>query len=246
MSNNLEPNLKNEVWKFRRKKKSRMFNSIIYRITRYLPIRRSTKFMLFSEMSWFFKRISFENANFGRDDDYIPWIAKKNFFLNMLKSHYKVVDIGCGEGHFSRMIAPNVHSVIGVDYDEKLIELAKSLTDVKNISFINNDVFLWFSKSSEKLDVGLCSHVVEHLDDPSDFLRKSKKLFKLIFFEVPDSDQSEHSYLRVLNGLDPIYSDDDHIWEFKRVDILKIFENLELEIIEHEYIHGVMRFWLKS
>tara|TARA_B110000483_G_scaffold111405_1_gene135491 strand:- start:319 stop:666 length:348 start_codon:yes stop_codon:yes gene_type:complete len=102
------------------------------------------------------------------------------------------------------------------------------------------------AESSLQCDVAICSHIVEHLDEPIDFLKRCKEHFKLIFFEVPDSDQEEHTFLRELNGLDPLYSDDDHIWEFKRSDVHQIFKDLQLEILEQEYINGAMRFWLKS
>lgn len=39
-----------------------------------------------------------------------------------------VLDVGCGEGRTSRRIARTAASVVGIDPDEELVELARGLT----------------------------------------------------------------------------------------------------------------------
>ena len=153
--------------------------------------------------------------------------------------------MGCGTAEYSRIAAPHVSSVIAVDYDKNILEVAKTLTNDKNVSFLSDEVFSWLSKTDDDYDVVLCAHIIEHLDDPVMFLSDCKNFFKSIYIEVPDNDQDEHSFIREIHGLDPIYNDADHIWEFKRNDLHKIFSDLDFQIIEEQYIHGVMRFWLR-
>ena len=234
------------IWKFSRKKKKSLLNSILYRIFVRLPFDNSRKFKFFSEMSWLFRRMAFEQAHLDKPDiDYTPYKVRDNFITAYLESDNNVVDLGCGTAEYSRIAAPHVSSVIAVDYDKNILEVAKTLTNDKNVSFLSDEVFSWLSKTDDDYDVVLCAHIIEHLDDPVMFLSDCKKFFKSIYIEVPDNDQDEHSFIREIHGLDPIYNDADHIWEFKRNDLHKIFSDLDFQIIEEQYIHGVMRFWLR-
>lgn len=65
----------------------------------------------------------------------------------------RVLDIGCGNGHTTRLISPHVKEIVGIDYSPEMIKRAdKELkkTKEKNISFFVGDVL-----SLEKSDFGL-------------------------------------------------------------------------------------------
>ena len=99
--------------------------------------------------------------------------------LVSLGLHGRLVDIGCGEGdllldlhrHF-----PNVE-LLGVDISQEGIERAKAL--VPDARFLRADLL---SPSPEFLEYarfasfGVCSEVLEHLDDPASFLRRARTL----------------------------------------------------------------------
>lgn len=233
------------IWHFPRKKKKNIFLSIIYRVFTALPFSKKTKFLLFSNLSWIFKRMANESSEVGKLKNYVIYDLRDKFIKHRLSKNDNLIDLGCGSGVISRLVAPHVKSVIAVDYDKDVLEIAKNLINEKNITYVNKDIFKWLSNSSEKYEIAICSHVIEHLDDPRDFLNSCKFFFKYIFIEVPDNDQDEQSFLRVANGLEPLFNDADHIWEFKRKDLASLFNDLNFEVIDEQKIHGVMRFWLK-
>ena len=75
------------IWKFSRKKKKSLLNSILYRIFVRLPFDNSRKFKFFSEMSWLFRRMAFEQAHLDKPDiDYTPYKVRDNLKKNNIIS----------------------------------------------------------------------------------------------------------------------------------------------------------------
>ncbi len=233
------------IWRFPRKKKTNIFLSFIYRIFLIIPLSKKTKFSLFSNLSWLFKRMAYEFCEQDKLKKYIPYEVRNKFIIDKLSKDINLIDFGCGTGNDSRLVAPYVNSVIAVDLDDEVLKVAKNMANEKNITYVNKEIFEWLSNSNEKYEIAICSHVIEHLDDPSDFLNSCKSFFKYIFIEVPDNDQDELSFLRVSSGLKPLFNDEDHIWEFKRKDLASLFDDLNFKVIEEQKIYGLMRFWLK-
>jgi SAM-dependent methyltransferase len=233
------------IWKFPRKKKKNILLSIIYKLCLYLPFNKKFKFLFFSNLSWIFRRLAFEFSMLEKADEYVPYKVRYKFIKDKLSKNTNLVDLGCAYGVDSRFLAAHVNSVIAVDHDKKAIEVAKNLNNQKNITYVNEDVFQWLEKSKKNYEIIFCSHILEHLDDPIHFLQSCKLFFKYIYIEVPDNDQDEHSFLRILNGFQPLFNDTDHIWEFKRKDLESLFNDLNLKIIDEQKIYGSMRFWLK-
>ena len=62
----------------------------------------------------------------------------------------KVVDLGCGSGSLTRLIAKNAIFVIGIDMSEKNIELAKRKSSAfSNINYVNIDIENFISTVEE-------------------------------------------------------------------------------------------------
>lgn len=85
-----------------------------------------------------------------RDEMVIPETPDVNSalkeFVKLLSPHAKVLDVGCGAGRDSRVLAKNGLEVAGIDFSEKMIEAAKKknskveyrLMDMEEISFPKN------------------------------------------------------------------------------------------------------------
>jgi len=74
-----------------------------------------------------------------------------------------VLEIGCGEGVLSGMIADaGATRVLGVDFTEIAIDAAKVKTSHQNLDFRHCD----FRDIDEKFDVIVMEGVLEHMDDP--------------------------------------------------------------------------------
>jgi 2-polyprenyl-3-methyl-5-hydroxy-6-metoxy-1,4-benzoquinol methylase len=99
-----------------------------------------------------------------------------------------IVDVGCGDGRFTSELSqlfPNKR-VVGIDYSEKAINLAKAMNPI--IPFFTIDITK--EKHPEKFDVVVLMEVLEHipLDEVNDFIKSiSDLLFDegLLFITVP-------------------------------------------------------------
>jgi 2-polyprenyl-3-methyl-5-hydroxy-6-metoxy-1,4-benzoquinol methylase len=80
-----------------------------------------------------------------------------------------VLDIGCGNGVFLTIpLAEQFENITfcGIDSDEPTIALAKKHNQLKNLAYYTNDEFL----SHNKYDIIIASEVIEHVEEPHQFL----------------------------------------------------------------------------
>lgn len=233
-------------WRFIRRKPKNIVTSLAYRIGKLLPMTQKGKFKLFSDLAWIFNRMCLENSS-GLYDlcKYVPYTQRMSFIEGGISKDDYVLDLGCSTGEITNFVAGVSKEVVGIDHDLNRIAMAKQRHQKSNLSFVCDDAISYLSSSNKKFDSMICSHILEHLDNPVDFLRKFQGCFTKLYIEVPDNDQQEVNHMRIACDLTPLYNDLDHIWEFKRIDIAKIFQELNLEIISRDFSYGVMRYWVK-
>lgn len=85
--------------------------------------------------------------------------------LNIEKNYAckKVLEIGCGEGRLSAMVAmAGAERVVGVDYSDEAIKMAKNSFTLPNLTYDNSN----FRDLDCKFDVVLMQGTLEHFDDP--------------------------------------------------------------------------------
>jgi len=233
--------------KFKREKERFVLLSILYRLAKLNPLSRKKRLKLYLELTWIFDRFAHSEAMGFYEISKNPVRTNTIKFLSReLKVDYKVLDIGCSKGDLTNLISDQVSKISGVDHDENAIESAKLNYGNKNIQFINGDALEHVKSVSEKYDVIILSHILEHIDNPIPFLSSYIPFAKYIYVEVPDYEKSYHNVFRKDIGAVLQYTDDDHVSEFDREEIEQIFEGLKLEILRKEFRHGVMRFFLKS
>jgi len=91
-----------------------------------------------------------------------------------------LLDVGCGSGHVSLMLAQKGLKVTGIDFSETMIELAnkykKSIEAKKpiDVEFLRCE-FLDFV-SNNRFDITLALGVTDYLENPMKFLEKMKSL----------------------------------------------------------------------
>ena len=57
-----------------------------------------------------------------------------------LRPEDRLLDVGCGAGYTTRLLAPLVREAVGVDYSESMIERARAAADQKTLTFEVADV----------------------------------------------------------------------------------------------------------
>jgi len=234
------------TWKFSRQKDRSLLASFAYRIFKVLPFSRRLKFRLSSQLAWIFRRIAFENGGgLYAIDNYEIFNSKIDFIKTEIGLNDFILDLGCADGVITKRLSLFANHIVGVDYNSALISNAINSHRNENTDFVCGEALNYLSSMKVNFNIMICSHILEHLDEPEKILKDYISFFEKIFIEVPDNDQDEHSHMRVACGLKPLYNDADHIWEFRKNDMLQIFNNLNLKIISSEYCYGVMRFWLQ-
>lgn len=111
----------------------------------------------------------------------------RNYFImpNMLKyigdvAGKKILDLGCGEGGYSRELSKRGAQVISVDCSEKAIEYARSLAKKDNLQiehYVRNSNDL-FDIESEQFDIVLCSMMLMDCEDFEGTLKEVVRVLK--------------------------------------------------------------------
>lgn len=232
--------------KLKREKPRNLLLSFLYKISRVLPLGSSRKFKLFLDLEWIFDRLSHEMSfKVYSQEDHPFRKFTKDFILKKISSEHTVLDLGCNHGFISHYVAQKAKKVVGIDYDEGPITEARNKYDLENLTFEVGEAYEYLEKQSDTFDVLILSHLLEHLDNPKDFLIKFKIYFNLIYIEVPDFDKYYLNHYRRDTKNKLIYSDDDHVSEFDRYELRELLAECNLEILDEEFRFGNQKIWCK-
>lgn len=224
-----------------------LLTSIVYRISKMrMPVSDKVKLRIFLNLEWIFERLSTEYASavYGIDD--VVWRKSAIQFLSKhIKADDTVLDLGCGYGTISYNISQMAKKVVGVDYDINKINLARRKYVKNNLLFIHEEALNYLRKSKEKYSVLVLTHVLEHINDPKEFLLTYSGYFSYIFIEVPDFDRTFLNFFRQEQNIAQLYTDADHVTEFDRDELMELLAELNLEVLEAEYRYGVQKIWIR-
>ncbi len=219
-----------------RQKPRHILASVAYKLDRLLPFSRQRKLDFWLDLASVSHRLANENAGFLG----LKTKRSNKFLLNGVKPTDRVVEIGCSTGRVISTVDAAVR--VGVDLDATALELGKEKHP--DITFIREDARKYL-KDSNKFDVLILSHILEHIDDPEDFLTSIRSHFDRIYLEIPDFDWTDLNEIRLMRNRRLMYMDDDHVAEFDREELETIFERLRIEVVDREFRFGLMRYWLK-
>jgi len=115
---------------------------------------------------------------------YIKKKIEEHFNLNSKKSKplkkLSVLDIGCGGGLISELLAKKNANVTGIDENIYNIKQAKDHAKMGSIKidYKNQSLDTFYKKNKKKYDLILCLEVLEHVDDVKETLDKISELMK--------------------------------------------------------------------
>ena len=118
---------------------------------------------------------------------YLPWVDDSiiNYehlhryrFATELTRGKKVLDLACGEGYGSFMLAEEANEVIGIDIDEATIKHASSRYEKENLRFIKGSITDIPIKEEKTFDVIVCFEALEHIKEHDELMREVKRLLK--------------------------------------------------------------------
>lgn len=147
-----------------------------------------------------------------------------------------ILEIGCGAGHSLKYIPNTFKSFTGIDFSDKLIELARKnySGEQSNVCFYPLSAEDFASATSEKFDLIFMIGVLHHISEIDNFLNSLKSLChkdSIIVFNEPTSGNLLISILRKLRKkVDLSYSDNQIFFTTHQLE--KFFANSEFTIIE--------------
>jgi SAM-dependent methyltransferase len=158
-------------------------------------------------------RLAFETAceYFGEQYFTAVYALSPSVLCDWIPSGATVIDIGCGYGRVSRLVADRAKCVLGLDHNAEHIARAEQAQNPGNVSFRIGDA----RDLSGRFDAAIVSHVLEHLDDPDKFLTDAHAIAPLLLVEVPDIRGDALNIARMDLGLD-FSSDADHVREYNK------------------------------
>ena len=229
--------------KLQRKKGRHFLLSVLYRIHQLIPASSERKLRWYLDLEWIFERLALETSfKYYRSQEHPIRRSAAEFVLQRLTPEDRVLDLGCKYGEMSHDLAGKAAFVVGIDHDARAIEVAKRRL-APNMEFHCMDAVEYLKNAGRKYDVLILSHILEHLDDPKEFLERFKTYFDRIYIELPDFDRSFMNQYRKDLGMELIYTDIDHVSEFDRHELTRLLEDAGIKILDTEYRFGMQRYW---
>lgn len=163
-----------------------------------------------------------------------------SLYKELVGKNKKVLDLGCGPGQHSLLIAKLVKKVVGVDKDKRSLEIAKKdaeIKEIKNIEFREANVEKKLPFRDYFFDSVICIDILEHVRGRQGFLRDVKRLMKkgaVILVVIPNKD-TEWKKLERRYGVESV-SDPDHKIEYTRESIQEELKKAGFKVKEVEPI----------
>lgn len=163
-----------------------------------------------------------------------------NKFCKSVKTYNSVLEIGLGNGFFTKMLAEKFDNVIAVDGSQITIDnVGKELLEFNNIEYICS--YIENLKLDKKMNNIVMSHILEHLEEPVDALKNVKKLMNkdtVLYISVPNAMSINRQvavkmgYLSDVTELNESDIKLDHKIVYKPENFKQTIQNAGLEIIE--------------
>jgi 2-polyprenyl-3-methyl-5-hydroxy-6-metoxy-1,4-benzoquinol methylase len=103
-------------------------------------------------------------------------ISEYNYHLEN-QQKLRILDIGCGNGSLTNLIAQQGYEVVGIEESESGVKFASQT--FPNCHFIQGSIYnLPYAEIGEKFDIVIAAEVIEHLFYPKELVINAKKCLK--------------------------------------------------------------------
>ena len=143
----------------------------------------------------------------------------------------RVLDLGCGTGVFIAELQKRGYEVWGVDFNKKAIEAAKNYYGLKNVYAMSFDNFFKLPDLPQ-FEIITFFEVIEHLDDPLEFIQKSAKLLEpngRIILSIPSRE-------RIMSNVVKWDFPPNHLTRWSEKMIKKLLQEINFEVISVSYV----------
>ena len=164
-------------------------------------------------------------------------LARYKFVSKLLSGENNVLEVGCGDGFYSRVVAQTVKKLTAIDFDEKFISEAKNISSKKwPIRFVRHNIISAPLKK-EIFNAIYSLDVFEHIKKKKSkkFILNCKKSLKktgCLIIGIPSLESQKYASKMSKEGHVNCLSGD----EFKRL-MKKHFNNVFLFSMNDEVVH---------
>ena len=117
-----------------------------------------------------------KNIEILESDDRKNWQNSQQIIdLIDLKSHYVVIDLGCGSGYFSIPLSRRVNSVFGIDFQKEMLNYLKQKIEKNKIENIE----LLLSKANKVPLIKNCSNIILTVNTLHEFEDRNKVILEI-------------------------------------------------------------------
>ncbi len=100
-------------------------------------------------------------------------------FASKFAKNKKILDIACGEGYGSHLLAKKAKQVIGVDYEAAAINTAEhNYKAHKNTKFVCADGLAYLGNTKDRFDLIVSFETIEHIKNYKKFLKGLQECLK--------------------------------------------------------------------
>ena len=164
--------------------------------------------------------------------------------LRLVGQDKRVLELGCGSGHMSRVLREQGCAVVGVEIDPRAAESAAAICErliIGDLDYLNFHEEL----GSDRFDVILAADVLEHLKDPLSILETVRQFLNPHGYVVISVPNVAHISIRLalLAGRFPYGKtgllDETHLRFLTRESLEKLLADAELAIGHFERINVI-------
>ncbi|MBN2355228.1 methyltransferase domain-containing protein [candidate division KSB1 bacterium] len=108
-------------------------------------------------------------------------------YIQSFVDNKDVIDVGCGSGYGSHILAQRARRVTGIDHEAEAIRFCRRHYAAANLEFIRADASTFVPES--RYDLAVCLQAIEHFADVSAFLDRLMQMVKpggMIFISTPN------------------------------------------------------------
>ncbi|TMJ01392.1 MAG: class I SAM-dependent methyltransferase [Alphaproteobacteria bacterium] len=149
----------------------------------------------------------------------------------------RLLDVGCATGFFMEAAADDGFDVRGVEFSTVAISLARP--DIR-ARIVRGDVNTLLARETEKFDVVTAFDIIEHVQNPEQFLRDIREILKpggVIAISSPDTD---HVLRYLMRSKWPMLQPMQHTMLFSRRSIATLLERCGFADGQVEATHKVL------
>lgn len=155
-----------------------------------------------------------------------------------------LVEVGCGDGGLLEALAARglADSLHGFEISERAVRYASAGAAIERVERFDGSSL---PAADGAYDLGVLSHVLEHVGDPLALLAETARVSRAVVVEVPLEDNRSASRTAARRGREAI----GHLHRFSRVDVRALMSDAGLRVaaeVADPLPYEVHAFWARS